>query len=51
MSYLRYLCLFAHSGQTHIVLWFVFFRLVYHMLPISLDYLFLIANSMFSNVY
>jgi len=30
---------------------FVFLRLVYPMLPVSLDCLFLIAPSVFSNVY
>ena len=44
MSYLRYLCLFA----THIVLCFcfcfVFLRLVYPMLPVSLDCSFWIAR-------
>jgi hypothetical protein len=54
MSYLRYLCLFVDSGvQTHIALCFcfVFLRLVYHMLSVSLGRLFLIAPSVFSNVY
>jgi len=53
MSYLRYLCLFAHSGPTHIVLClcFVSLHLVYPVLPISLDYPFLIAPSVFSNVH
>ena len=38
MSYLRYLCLLAHSGL-HIVLCvcFVCVRLEYHMLPVSLN--------------
>jgi hypothetical protein len=35
MSYLRYLCLFAHTGVQHI-LCCVFLRLVYPMLPVSL---------------
>ena len=39
MSYLRYICLFAHSGFQHIV-FYVFHRLVYPMLPVSLDCLF-----------
>jgi hypothetical protein len=30
---------------------FVFLRLVYHMMPVSLDCPFLIAPSVFSNVY
>ena len=39
--------------RTHIVLCFcfVFLRLVYHMLPVSLDCSFLIAHSVFFNVY
>jgi hypothetical protein len=38
-GYMSYFCLFAHSGVKHIVLCFcfVFLRLVYHMLPVSLD--------------
>jgi hypothetical protein len=44
MSYLHYLCLFAYSGIQHIVCC-VFLRLVYPMLPISLDCPFLIALS------
>jgi len=44
MSYLRYLCLFAYSG-------FVFLRLVKPMLSVSLNCPFLIATSVFSNVY
>ena len=54
MSYLRYLCLFVHSGVQHILccaLWFVCHRLVYPMLPVSLDCPFLIDPSVFSNVY
>ena len=53
MSYLRYLCLFVHSGVQNIVLCFcfVFLRLVYLMLPVSLDCSLLIAPSVFSNVY
>ena len=50
MSYLRYLCLFAHTGVQHI-LCCVFLRLVYPMLPVSLGFPFLIAFSVFSNVY
>jgi hypothetical protein len=50
MSYLRYLCLFAYSGVQHI-LCCVFLRLVYPMLPVSLDSPCLIAPSVFSNVY
>jgi hypothetical protein len=38
MSYLRYLCLFSHSGVQHILCCvFVFVCLVYHVLPVSLD--------------
>jgi hypothetical protein len=54
---INYLCLFAESGcqvmPTHIVLCFcfVFLPLVYPMLPVSLDCPFLIALSVFSNVY
>ena len=47
-------CLFTHNGvQIHIVLCFcfAFLRLVCYMLPVSLDCLFLIASSVFSNVY
>jgi len=36
MSYLHYLCLFAYSGVQHI-LCCVFFRIVYPMLPVSVD--------------
>jgi len=52
MSYLRYLCLFACSGVQHI-LCCVFFclRLVYPMLPVSLDCTLVIAPSVFPNVY
>jgi hypothetical protein len=42
MSYLRYVCLFAHSGVQH-VLCYVFLRLAYPMSSVSLDYSFLIA--------
>jgi hypothetical protein len=34
-----------------VVFCFVFPRLVWHMLPVSLDFPFLIAPSVFSNVY
>jgi hypothetical protein len=50
MLYLRYLCLFAYNGVQRI-LCFVFLRLVYPMLPVSLDCQFLIVPSVFSNVY
>jgi hypothetical protein len=53
MSYLRYLCLLAHSGEQHIILCLCFVcpRLVFPVLPFSLDCSFLIAPSVFSNVY
>jgi hypothetical protein len=52
MFYLRYLCLFVHSGVQHILCCvFAFLRLVYSMLPVSLDCPFLISPSVFSNVY
>ena len=56
MSYLRYLCLDTYSGVKDILscvgffLFFVF-GLVCPMLPVSLDCTFLIALSVFSNVY
>jgi hypothetical protein len=50
MSYLSYLYLNAYSGVQHI-LFCGCFCLVYHMLPVSLCYLFLIASLVFSNVY
>ena len=49
ISNLRYVCMLAHSGVQHIlccVFCFVFLRLVY-----SLDFTFVIATSIFSNVY
>jgi hypothetical protein len=54
MSYLCSLWLFTYNGVQHnIVLCFcfVFLRLVYTMLPISLDCSFVIAPSVFSNIY
>jgi hypothetical protein len=48
MSYLRYLCLFAHSG---VVTYFVFHRLVYPVLAVSLNYSVGTALSVFSNIY
>ena len=50
---MSYLCLFAYSGVQHILCCssFDFLRLVYPMLPISLDCPFLIVPSVFSNVY
>ena len=50
MSYLRYLCMFSHIGVQHI-LCYVFLCLVYPMLPVYLDFPFLIAPSVFSNFY
>jgi hypothetical protein len=50
MSYLCCLCLFAHSGVQPI-LCCVCLRIVFTVLPVSLDCHFLIAPSMFSNVY
>jgi len=38
MSCLCYLCLLTYSGVQHILcFWFVFLRLVYPMLPVSLN--------------
>ena len=53
MSYLCYLCLFGNSGIQHIFcgVFPCFLRLVYPMLSIFLDCPFLIAPSVFSNVY
>jgi hypothetical protein len=50
---MSYLCLLAYSGVQHILCCscFDFLRLVYPMLPISLDCPFLIVPSVFSNVY
>jgi hypothetical protein len=48
MSHLRYLCLFADSS---VFFCFVCLRLVYLMLPVSLDCPFLIPPSVFSNVF
>jgi hypothetical protein len=48
MSYLCYLCLLAYSGVQHILFCL---RLVYPLLPVSLDCPFLIVLSVFSNVY
>jgi hypothetical protein len=50
ICYLHYLCLFAYSGVQHI-LWFFFFVLSTLCCQVSLDYPFLIAPSVFSNVY
>jgi len=51
MSYLRYLYLFAHSGAQHILCCVFVLFCVPYMLPVSLDCPFLIAPSVFSNVY
>ena len=59
MSYLRYLCLFASSSVQHYCVGlFVFFFFLFvfvlclvSMLPVSLDCSFLIAPSVFCNVY
>jgi hypothetical protein len=53
MSYLRYLCLFEHSGVQNIVCCFCFVcpRLVCPMLLVSLDSPILFAPSVFSNIY
>ena len=48
MYYVRYVCLFVYSGVQHIL---CCVRIVCTMLPVSLDCLFLIAPSVFSNVY
>ena len=50
ICYLRYVCLFADSSVQHI-LCCVFPRIVYHMLPVSLDCPLLIAASVFFSVY
>ena len=54
MSYSRYPCLFVYSGVQHklcCVFCFVCFRLVCSVLSVSLDCSFLVALSVFSNVY
>ena len=54
MSYVRLLCLFAHSGDQHIfccVFALFFFVLYMPVLPVLLDCPYLIAPSVFSNVY
>ena len=54
MSYLPYLCLFVYmlSNTYYVVVFcFIFLRLVYPMLAVSLDCPFLVAPSVFSNVY
>ena len=44
MSYLRYFVLVAQCGVHHILCCVLF----YHMLPVSMDYPFLIASLVFS---
>jgi len=56
MSYLRYLCLLVHSGVQRIlccvfVLFFFVLCLVHPILPVFLDFPYLIAHSAFYNVY
>jgi hypothetical protein len=53
MSYLRYLCLFAHSCDQHILccVFVLFFFVLYPMLPVYLVCPFLLALLVFSNVY
>ena len=54
MSYLRHMCLFAHSGVQHVLcsaFCFVCLRLVCPILPVSLDCPFSIASSVFSNLF
>ena len=54
MPCLRCLCLFAYSGDQHIlccVFALFYFRFVCRVLPISLDCPLLIAPSVFSNIY
>jgi hypothetical protein len=50
ISYLRYLCFFAHSGVQHI-LCSVFVLFFFVLLSVSLDCPFLIAPSVFASVY
>jgi hypothetical protein len=50
MSCLRCMCLLSHGSVQHIV-YCVFLRIVYSMMPVSLDCPFLIVPSVFSNVY
>jgi hypothetical protein len=45
MSYLRYLCLLAHSGVQHILCCvFICLRLVFAMLPVSLNCPFIVPS-------
>ena len=51
MSYLHYMCLFVYIDVHHLLCFcFVCHRLVYPMLPVSLNFPFLIVPSVFSNV-
>ena len=52
MSYLRYLCFFLRVVVSNTSCFcFLCLRLMYTMLPVSLDWPFLIAPSVFSNIY
>ena len=54
MSYLHFMCWFAHSGVQHIlccVFVLCFLRLVYPMLPVTLDCPFLLAPATSFNFY
>ena len=53
MSFVRYLCLSEYSGVQHIVccIFVLYVFVLCPMLPISLDCPFLIALSVFSNIY
>jgi hypothetical protein len=53
MPYLCCLFLFEYIGAQHtfLLVLFAFLRLVYSMLPFSKNCLFLIAPSVFSNIY
>ena len=51
MFYLRYLCLLAHSGVKHIVLWFLLFFFVLYMFTLWCCQFLLIVHSVFYNVY
>jgi hypothetical protein len=51
MPYLRYLCLFAHSGDQHILCFFFILSLSSSILPVYLDCPFLTALPVISNIY
>ena len=51
MPYLRYLCLFAHSGDQHILWFFFILSLSSSILPVYLDCPFLTALPVISNIY